>query len=213
MSSALGAHSSHTVRSGGSSTALRRTFAVRSIMRSASSMTMTRQRPCEGAVCARTTICRTSSIRIWVDSVLRIVTSPFVRARVVTHPGHCPHPGTFPVHCKEAAKAMAATDRPEPGGPVMSHAWVMERAASSTGIPWDARSTIARAASAACRNTARACSWPTTSSQTLTGECRPLPEEPRAWPELQRAWHFRRVLRAIPGRLHQRVLQGLHEFH
>ena len=88
MSSALGAHSSHTVRSGGSSTALRRTFAVRSIMRSASSMTMTRQRPCEGAVCARTTICRTSSMRIWVDSVLRIVTSPFVRARVVTHPGH-----------------------------------------------------------------------------------------------------------------------------
>jgi len=39
---------------------------------------------------------------------------------------HSPHPGVpSEVHCSAAAKHTAATDRPEPGGPVISHAWVI----------------------------------------------------------------------------------------
>jgi hypothetical protein len=36
---------------------------------------------------------------------------------------HRPHPGTpSDVHCNAAAKHSAATERPDPGGPVTSHA-------------------------------------------------------------------------------------------
>jgi adenylate cyclase len=46
---------------------------------------------------------------------------------VVTHALHRPQPGSpSEVHCSAAAKHTAATDRPDPGGPVISHACVME---------------------------------------------------------------------------------------
>ena len=69
----------------------------------------------------------------------------------VWHDGHSPHPRTPATvgHCRAAANARAATDRPEPGGPVNSHACV-----------------IADGSSAAVASSATASAWPTTSSQT-----------------------------------------------
>ncbi len=53
-------------------------------------------------------------------------TSAWVPAIVVVHARHSPQPGTpSDVHCNAAAKHSAATERPEPGGPVISHACVM----------------------------------------------------------------------------------------
>ena len=122
MSSVLGAHRSHTVRSGGSSIALRRAFAPCSLSRSASSMMMTRQRPWEGADWAARTRDRASSTLMMLASVARIVMSAFVFAIAVRHPGQRPQPGSSPVHSSAAAKARAATERPDPGGPVRSQA-------------------------------------------------------------------------------------------
>jgi adenylate cyclase len=45
---------------------------------------------------------------------------------VVVQARHSPQPGTpSDVHCSADAKHSAAMDRPDPGGPVISHAWVM----------------------------------------------------------------------------------------
>ncbi|GAT13169.1 putative uncharacterized protein [Mycolicibacterium thermoresistibile] len=53
-------------------------------------------------------------------------TSACVPAIVVVQARHSPHPGTpSEVHCNAAAKHSAAIDRPEPGGPVISQAWVI----------------------------------------------------------------------------------------
>ncbi|GFG54587.1 hypothetical protein MAGR_60280 [Mycolicibacterium agri] len=50
-------------------------------------------------------------------------TSAWVPAIVVVHARHSPHPGTpSDVHCSAAAKHSAATERPDPGGPVISQA-------------------------------------------------------------------------------------------
>ena len=53
-------------------------------------------------------------------------TSACVPAIVVTHALHCPQPGSpSAVHCSAAAKLTAATDRPDPGGPVINQACVI----------------------------------------------------------------------------------------
>ncbi len=53
-------------------------------------------------------------------------TSPCVPAIVVVQDRHSPQPGSpSDVHCKAAAKHSAATERPEPGGPVISQACVI----------------------------------------------------------------------------------------
>ncbi|TWG85140.1 adenylate cyclase [Cellulosimicrobium cellulans J34] len=119
----LGAHRIHTVCGAGSSIALSSTFVVRSAMRSASSTTMTRRRPCEGLRLATVTRSRTSSILIVTSSVATRVTSGCVPARVVRHAAHRPQPPCS--HCSAAANARAALERPEPGGPVSSHACVI----------------------------------------------------------------------------------------
>ncbi|GAB3000420.1 hypothetical protein GCM10027184_66000 [Saccharothrix stipae] len=54
------------------------------------------------------------------------------------------------VHSNAAANARAATERPDPGGPVNSHAWVIAPGAG------DPPATIDAAASAAADNTATA---------------------------------------------------------
>ena len=48
------------------------------------------------------------------------VMSGWLPARAVVHEWHSPHPPRS--HCRAAAKAIAALERPEPGGPVNSHA-------------------------------------------------------------------------------------------
>ena len=98
ISSGLGAHSNHTVCSGGSSMALSRAFAPDSPRRSASSTTMTRHRPWEGEDCACKTSERAVSTLMIEVSVAAKSTSAFVRPMVVRQPGHCPQPGVAPVH-------------------------------------------------------------------------------------------------------------------
>ena len=69
-------------------------------------------------------------------------------ARTWRHDGHSPHPPYG--HSSADAKARAATDRPEPGGPVNSQACVI-------------------APATALRSCATTASWPASSSNTLTG--------------------------------------------
>jgi adenylate cyclase len=53
-------------------------------------------------------------------------TSAWVPAIVVVQARHSPQPGgPGEVHCNAAAKHKAATERPEPGGPVISQACVI----------------------------------------------------------------------------------------
>ena len=94
-------------------------------MRSASSTISTRCRPVAGARCAVITSERTSSFAMESLSVATTVTSGCVPASEVRQARHCPHPVPWS-HWSIAAKARAAVDRPEPGGPVISQAWASE---------------------------------------------------------------------------------------
>ena len=79
-SASLGAHRIQTVRGGGSSRALSSTLEVRSVIRSASSMTITRYRPNDGENWEFDTSRRTSSMEMITRSVLRTPRSGWVRA-------------------------------------------------------------------------------------------------------------------------------------
>ena len=121
-----GAHSRKTVAGGGSSTTFSSALAAPSVNRSASSITTTCQRPVLGRRDAVVTMARIASTPIERPSGMMRRTSAWVPAIVVVHPRQAPHPGTpSAVHCRAAAKHSAATERPDPGGPVMSQAWVM----------------------------------------------------------------------------------------
>ncbi len=134
----LGAQRIHTVWGAGSSIALSSTFVVRSAMRSASSTTITRRRPWDGLRLATVTRSRTSSILIVTSSVATSVTSGWVPASVVRHAWQRPQPPCS--HCSAAANARAALERPDPGGPVSSHACVIAAgsvaAVRSTSTAW-----------------------------------------------------------------------------
>ena len=148
-SSSDGAQSIHTVRGVGSSRALSSASAARSVSRSASSMMMTRQGPTDGRSAASWTSARVSSTLIDRPSVATTVTSAWVPSRAVRHSRHSPQPSRG--HSSAAPNARAATDLPDPGGPVKSHAWVI-----AAGTP-TARIRV---------STASGC--PMTSSQTVT---------------------------------------------
>ena len=148
-----GAQSRKTVRGGGSSTALSSALPACSVSRSASSTSSTCHRPCVGALAARSTSARISLTPIDSPSGTTNRTSAWVPPSVVWHAWHSPHPPFG--HCSAAANARAATDRPDPGGPVNSQAWVL--APVSTGRP----STTAAAAAAARLSVAIAGSCPT----------------------------------------------------
>ena len=91
-----------------------------SVSRSASSSTITRHPPTEGAVAASRTSARTVSTEIVMASVDTWSTSACVPSRAVWQSLQVPQPPRG--HTSAAANALAATDRPEPGGPVKSHA-------------------------------------------------------------------------------------------
>lgn len=120
-SSSEGAHSSHTVLGAGSSTAFSRTLPAPSVSRSASSRTMTCQRPTAGESWARRTRSRVSFTPMDSRSVRTISTSACVPIMVVWQPSQKPQPGSPPrarsglTHWRAAAKARAAVARPEPG--------------------------------------------------------------------------------------------------
>ena len=121
-----GAHSRNTVDGGGSSTTLSSAFAAPSVSRSASSISTICHRPVPGRRDAICTMLRISSTPIDKPSGMIRRTSAWVPAIVVVQARHSPQPGTpSEVHCSAAAKHSAAIDRPDPGGPVISHACVM----------------------------------------------------------------------------------------
>jgi adenylate cyclase len=75
---------------------------------------------------------RISSTPIDKPSGMMRRTSAWVPAIVVVQARHCPQPGSpSAVHCRAAAKHSAATDRPDPGGPVINQACVID----PTGLP------------------------------------------------------------------------------
>ena len=89
-------------------------------------MTTTCQRPVTGRREAICTMLRISSTPMDRPSGMIRRTSAWVPAMVVVQARHSPQPGTPSlVHCSAAAKHSAAIDRPDPGGPVTSHACVM----------------------------------------------------------------------------------------
>ena len=119
----LGAQSMTTVRGGGSSIILRIALAAVSVIRSASSTTMTCQRPWTARGRPPGSGSRASCAPIDSPSGTITCTSACVPASTVRHSWQVPSPPSG--HCSAAAKARAATDRPEPGGPVNSQAWVI----------------------------------------------------------------------------------------
>ena len=91
-SSGVGAQRIHTVRGAGSSMLFSRASAPRSVTRSASSTTITCQRPSVGLIAARRTSSRTSSTPIDSISVRTSVTSGWAPDSEVRHSLHSPQP-------------------------------------------------------------------------------------------------------------------------
>ena len=138
-SSRDGAHSTHTVRATGSSRDFSRASAARSWSRSASSMMMTRQRPTEGRSAASWTRSRASATVSVRPSVAMMSTSEWVPSTAVRHSRQVPQPPWG--HCSAPANARAATERPDPGGPVSSHSArnlpYAAGFAAAYGLPYD----------------------------------------------------------------------------
>jgi hypothetical protein len=87
----------------------------------------------------RRTSSRTSSTPIESTSMRTSVTSGCEPDSDVRHAVHFPQPPE--PHCGAAAKARAAFDRPELGGPVYNQAWLM-----ACGSPATARCSVTIAA-------------------------------------------------------------------
>src|SRR3954454_2162615 len=155
-----GVQSRNTVRGGGSSMALSSALAACSVSRSASSITTACQRPPEGAVPARRTSARISLTPMDRPSGTTKRTSAWVAPSTVWHPWHSPQPTPSRSHSSAAANARAATDRPDPGGPVKIQAWVI------APLPVAVPAAIAAADRAAARSVATASPWPTRSEKT-----------------------------------------------
>ena len=152
MSCRVGAQSNQTVRLPGSSIALSRALAADSVRRSASSITTTRQPPIDGAHATRVRSSLTSSIFMERPSVRMISTSGWPPDLALRHWLQVPHPLSGQIRAQ--AKAIAALDRPLPGGPVKIHAWVIS-----------CESTPVRDAATADFRIAVMWAWPTRSSK------------------------------------------------
>ena len=122
-SSTLGAQRIHTVCGGGSSMALSSMFTAVSVSRSASSSTITCHGLFTGDMPALWMSSRASFAVYDRPSVVTTSTSACPPSGAVRHASHTPHPSSG--HTSAAAKQVAAVERPEPGGPVMSQACVM----------------------------------------------------------------------------------------
>jgi hypothetical protein len=133
-SSTVGAHRIDTVRAAGSSMLFSSASAPRSVIRSTSSITMTCHRPsrAHGGTANQLAHLERGSVRT-------SVTSGCAPDSDVRHAVHFPQPPE--PHCSAVAKARAAFDRPEPGGPVNNQAWLM-----ACGSPATARYSVTIAA-------------------------------------------------------------------
>ena len=174
-----GAQSRKTVCGPGSSTAFSSAFEAPSVSRSASSMSTIWKRPVAGRRAANWTTARISFTEMVRPSGVTVRTSACVAAITVRQCEHWPHPPYS--HCSAAAKARAATERPEPGGPVNSQAWVIA-AVGTPGSP--------RAAATAAVSSSMACCWPMTSSKTAAAgwpiSVTMLTDPAREWPGRRR---------------------------
>ncbi len=130
-----------------------------SVSRSASSTSSTCHRPCVGELAARMTRARISPTAMDSPSGTTNRTSACVPVSAVWQAWHCPQPALG--HCSAAANVRAATERPEPGGPVKSQAWVMPWPLSGS-LP---ERTIASAAATARLSVVIASSCPTSYSK------------------------------------------------
>ena len=115
-SSMDGAHRSQTVRGAGSSTAFSRTLPAPSVRRSASSRTMTCQRPVAGDSWARRTRSRVSFTPMESMSVRTICTSAWVPIRLVWQPSQKPQPGTAAQRAVGAHALERGRERPRRRG-------------------------------------------------------------------------------------------------
>jgi hypothetical protein len=121
MSASLGAQSNQMVPAGGSSKAFNKTFEERSAIRSASSMIMIWYLLTDPPKCDAETSCRISSMEMITFSDARTETSGWEPDCTMRQLLQAPQPAFS--QSNEAANAIAAFDRPEPGGPVRSQAW------------------------------------------------------------------------------------------
>ena len=118
---------------------------------------------------------RTTFTWITEPSVVTFIRSPWVSASAVVQPWHRPQPATVgSVHSSACANASAATDRPEPGGPVKSHECVIAPfgSAAARAAGSSPAAAIARAARAAAVNVARTPPASVTRSKTLPSSMR-----------------------------------------
>lgn len=106
-------------------------LAAASFRRSASSTTTTRQRATVGMFAASWMAPRISSTVSTTPVVETHRMSGCVPAAALRHWSHSPQPPCG--HTNAVAKTFAAMDRPEPGGPVNSHEWVIA-CGSSTAL-------------------------------------------------------------------------------
>ena len=122
---ALGAHSSQMQCSAGSSISFSSTLVVRSSMRSTSSMMMMRHGAVAGICSEVVMISRTWSMPMVTLLVASTVTSGWVPASTccVTRVGSSLMPWSG--LSSAAANARAMLERPEPGGPQISHDWAI----------------------------------------------------------------------------------------
>ena len=104
------------MRKPGSSIALSSALAADSVNRSASSITTTRHPPIDGAQAVRVSSSRISSILIDKPSLFRISTSGCAPDLAVTQSLQLPQPPLL--QTSACANAIAADERPLPGGPV-----------------------------------------------------------------------------------------------
>ena len=171
MSSAVGAHSIHIVRGGGSSTDSRMASAASSPSRSASSTTTTCQRPRDGRRAARGTSSRICLILIDNPSVTTSATSGWVPLRTSRHSAQC---AAAALGAFQRRGERARHDRPSrPGRAGKSHAWVMAAPALESAV---ARTALA---SSTVRRSSGTTVCPTTASHTLTAVPAPLPVQDR----------------------------------
>ena len=123
-SSEVGAHSSQILLLAGSSIALSKAFAADSVIRSESSMIVMRHGAMVAPQVERETSSRISSTLIVTPSVAKISTSGWLPRSAVWQSVQIPQPWLGQI--SDAAKALAILERPDPGGPVKSQAWVGE---------------------------------------------------------------------------------------
>src|SRR5699024_9348201 len=173
--SAQGAHIMMTVCAEGSSTVFSKAFDAPAVRRSALSKIITRNFAWVGRAIASWITPRTSStLLVSPCGVQNFRSGGDWVSKTERHPSHCPHPSSPSgplvstlVHINAAAKASAALERPEPGGPVNSQEWLIARG-SAPGRSRAARAACMMASRTAGRSANRCATEPRVKELSIT---------------------------------------------